>query len=312
MITFNRAPSSISTLAGLTISRGSLSPEFSSGVTSYTVQVLYQVTSITVTPVTSDPPSTLLVNNVALTSGATSSAYSLTVGSSNVITVRVNAQNGVAFTTYTITVQRLAASTVSSLISLSTSVGTLSPAFSPSQLQYYVALSNSVTSITVSASVTDTNSTMTVNGTSLLSGATSSAYSLNVRNTTFFVNVRAEDGTTVTSYRLVVFRAPSAVSTLSALETSYSQDPDPAFSELTLAYTLSVPNSQASISIFASTVHPMASVTVNNTAIQSGTFSSLFSLRAGANNLFVVRVTAEDGVTITTYTVTVYRDPCMY
>ncbi len=74
-------------------------------------------------------------------------------------------------------------------------------------MQYYVPVLNSDTEISVTASLTSDVSTATVNGTSLLSGATSINYALNVWNNTIFINVVSENGAS-TTYTIVVFRAP--------------------------------------------------------------------------------------------------------
>ena len=100
--------SSDATLSGLTISSGTLTPAFVSGTTSYTVEVPYSVSSVTVTPAVTDSKASVTVNNNSVTSGSTSNAIDLTAGQVNTITVRVTAENGTT-QDYTITVNRAAA-----------------------------------------------------------------------------------------------------------------------------------------------------------------------------------------------------------
>ena len=57
-------------LSALTVSRGALSPAFSSATTSYTASVVNGVTSMTVTPTAASSEATIKVNGVAVTSGS--------------------------------------------------------------------------------------------------------------------------------------------------------------------------------------------------------------------------------------------------
>jgi uncharacterized repeat protein (TIGR02543 family) len=101
------ASSSVATLSALTLTTATLSPDFSSGTTSYTASVVNTTSSITVTPTRTQANATITVNGTAVTSGSASGAISLSVGS-NTITVVVTAQDGTTTATYTITVTRAA------------------------------------------------------------------------------------------------------------------------------------------------------------------------------------------------------------
>jgi len=89
--------SSNADLISLTINNGTLSPIFTSGTFSYSVDVPYTVNSIIVTGITSDNNATLSTN-----SGV---AQSLNVGL-NTITITVTAQDGVTTKSYIVTVTR--------------------------------------------------------------------------------------------------------------------------------------------------------------------------------------------------------------
>ena len=90
--------SDISTLAGLALSSGPLSPAFSPATTSYTASVTNATASVT--PTLSDSMATVKVNGVTVSSGAASAPIPLTAGS-NTLTTVVTAQNGTTVTTYT-------------------------------------------------------------------------------------------------------------------------------------------------------------------------------------------------------------------
>jgi len=106
-------------LSALAISAGTLSPIFNNNTTSYTATVSNNNSNVTVTPNLSNSNASiqLRVNGgsyALVTNGNASSALSLNVGS-NTIDVRVTAQDGTTFKTYTITITRLqAAPTITS------------------------------------------------------------------------------------------------------------------------------------------------------------------------------------------------------
>ena len=101
-------------LANLTLSDGTLSPDFAPATDSYEASVPNSVTSITVTPTVQDPTATASVNGVAVASGNASAPIALNVGS-NVITTIVTAEDGSTTMTYTVTVTRAPSSNAESL-----------------------------------------------------------------------------------------------------------------------------------------------------------------------------------------------------
>ena len=110
--TVTRLPkSTVSSLAGLALSTGTLSPAFSTGTTSYTTSVPTATNSVTVTPTVTDSTATITVNGMTVASGVTSGAISLAVGS-NTITTVVTAQDGATTLAYTVTVVRADIDTV--------------------------------------------------------------------------------------------------------------------------------------------------------------------------------------------------------
>jgi len=95
-------------LSNLTISKGTLTPAFQRGNTSYTDAVLNDVTSLTVTPTAEDPGATITVNGLPVASGSPSQSIPLVVGN-NPVTIVVTAADKVTTKTYTIIVNRGAA-----------------------------------------------------------------------------------------------------------------------------------------------------------------------------------------------------------
>ena len=156
-------------LGSLTISSGTLSPQFSSSDITYTASVDNSVTQVTVTPTASDSSATITVNGNTVTSGTGYIVTGLTVGTTTV-TVIVTAQDSTT-KTYTITLTRAAAlSGNADLGSLTISSGTLSPQFSSSDITYTASVDNSVTQVTVTPTASDSSATITVNDNTVTSG----------------------------------------------------------------------------------------------------------------------------------------------
>jgi gliding motility-associated-like protein len=82
----------------------------------------------------------------------------------------------------------------------------------------------------------------------------------------------------------------------------------PLFAQGTTAYTIAVANTITSASITPTAVDPTAAINVNGTGVASGATSVGIPLAVGANVITTI-VTAQDGITKITYTVTVTRAP---
>jgi hypothetical protein len=93
--------------------------------------------------------------------------------------------------------------------------------------------------------------------------------------------------------------------TLSALTIS-GGTLNPSFNSNTTSYTDSVVNEVVTVTPTRNESH--ATITVNGTLVTSGTESNLINLNVGSNTITVV-VTAQDGTTVKTYTITLTRLP---
>jgi len=110
---------------------------------------------------------------------------------------------------------------------------------------------------------------------------------------------------TTKTYTLTVTRAASNNANLGALLPS-AGSLSPAFAAATVSYSLSVPHSQGTIRITPKTAEANATVTVNGVAVTSGTASAQIVLTVGTTTINTI-VTAQDGVTTKTYSITVTR-----
>jgi subtilase family serine protease len=291
--------SSDDTLSNLTLSIGGLSY---TGATSYSLSVSNDVTSLTVTPTVNESHATVTVNGTPVTSGLPSGTINLSVGN-NTIIVAVTAQNS-ATLTYIITINRLGVSLSSddTLSNLTISSGNLTYTGATS---YNVSVEWNVSSVIVTPTVNESHATVTVNGNAVLSGQPSGSINLNHGNNTVTIVVTAQDSSTKT-YTIIVNRAPvSNDATLNSLTIS-SGTLSPGFNSNTISYTDSVANNVLSVTVTPLANNPTSTIKVNGVSVATGTASQTIVLTPGPNTITII-VTAGDGTTVKTYTITVTR-----
>ncbi|WP_274365480.1 cadherin-like beta sandwich domain-containing protein [Paenibacillus thermotolerans] len=286
-------------LADLSLGGFGLNPAFDPEVTSYSVNVANTVTSVTVQTSPISPNAGVTVNDQAV-DGAGAKTVTLTDGL-NEIKVTVLAEDGITRKTYTINVTK-AETPNPDLGSIAVSAGTLSPAFDPNVMIYNVSVPNGTDSITVTPAVSDSRSTLWVNGTMLDSGETSEAFALTAGDTRdITIIVTAHDGTTTKTYTIHATRQLSNVAKLGGLIVNGGYGFSPAFDADVFVYSMTVENDVSEITLAPAAGHPNATVTVNGR-----TGANRVSLSVGTNEISIV-VTAEDGVTAKTYTLNVLR-----
>ena len=236
----------------------------------YTLTVENNVTNVEVTATAA--------SSVAIVTGT--GKKTLNVGE-NVIKVIVTSQSG-SVSTYNVKVTRKASSDAT-LKSLTVSSGTLSPTFSASTTSYTVSVPYSVTSLTVGATVNNSEASVTGTG----------SKNLSVGDNKINVVVTSGDKTTKT-YIVTVTREKDTVNTLKSLSLT-DCTLSPTFSSSTTSYTCTVANSVTSTTVAAATTSSVATLT--------GTGSK--TLNVGDNTLNIV-VTSQSGST-KTYSVKVHR-----
>jgi hypothetical protein len=291
-------------LANLALSAGLLAPGFAPGTAAYTASVSNATDSIKVTP-TAGEGSTIKVNTKTVASGTASGNIPLNVGP-NTITIDVTAQDGTTKKSYTVSVTR-SASANADLSNLGLSVGLLAPGFSPGTTNYSASVSNATDSIKVTPTAGTAGATLKVNNAAVASASASKSIGLNVGPNTITVEVTAPDGVAKNTYTVTVTRAASAIADLSNLGITPGAL-NPSFVSGTLAYTASVPNATDSVKLTPTVAGTGATVKVNNITVASGSASGSIFVPVGNTSIAVV-VTAQDGTTKKTYTVTVTRLP---
>ncbi|MEZ0276999.1 MAG: beta strand repeat-containing protein, partial [Roseimicrobium sp.] len=123
---------------------------------------------------------------------------------------------------------------------------------------------------------------------------------------------------TLYHYRLTATNGAGTMSTSDGTFTTLSNNanlagltlssgaPSPAFDSAITSYAVSVPNAVSSFTVTPTVQQPNATVKVDNVTVVPGNASPAVNLRSGANVITTV-VTAQDGVTTKTYTLTVTR-----
>ena len=303
-----RASSGDATLSALSTSVGSLSPVFLSTRTIYTVDVGFQISSITITPTANQGNATITVNGDDLDSGSASDALALSAGVNSLFTIVVTSQDG--NTTNTVLVGIVVApSPNATLQTLTTSAGALQPTFAPLKNNYTLSLLNANSSITMTPTLGDPNASMTLFGFAASDGV---AVTINLPTPGAVVNlawvVTAQDGTTTNTYRVAVTReeALSTNAMLSGLDMN-SEVLVPVFSPTMLAYRATLPASTAATFVTVTTAQEDATVEVNGAAVSDIGESNLVFLTLNAYTLITIVVTAEDGTTTLAYTIDVLR-----
>jgi gliding motility-associated-like protein len=227
---------------------------------------------------------TLAANSYLLTVMATNSAGNITVN-------------------YTITINP---SPNAGLAALTISSGTLTPVFSSGTTTYSVGISNTVSAITFTPTVADAGyATVKTNGITVTSGNASTPIPLITGSNPISIIVTAQDASTKTYTINAIKTSLSNNANLASIAVS-SGTVDPIFTQGTLNYNVQVANSVTSFNITPTVADATATITINGNTVTSGSASGNIILSVGANPITII-VSAEDGITKQTYTVTVNR-----
>ena len=310
-------------LSALALSDGTLAPTFDRATESYTASVDHPVSRITVTPTTNqssaavqylDASDTVIPDADTMTDGQ---QVNLSPGE-NTIKIKVTAEDATTTKTYTVTVTRGTAAADATLSALSLSDGTLAPAFAHSTQAYTASVANSRSRITVTPTTNqsaaavqylDASDTAIPDADTMTDGQ---QVNLEVGENTIKIKVTATDTTTTKTYTVTVTRSTAATdATLSALSLS-DGTLAPTFASSTQAYTATVANSRSRITVTATPGQSAATVEyldASDTEIpdaDTATDGQQVDLSPGENTI-KIKVTATDGATTNTYTLTVTR-----
>jgi large repetitive protein len=200
MIQVNRVVSNDASLSDLTVTPGTIVPDFNSQTKEYTVTVGKEVNELQIAATATNGASSIVMNGEVVTSG---SVKTVAIPTSGEIIIIVTAEDGVTTITYKINVNRTASSDAS-LSALMVSPGTLAPVFNSLTQEYAVTVAAGVTGLQVTATVTESNASIVINGEDVTSGT---AKTVTIpTDGKINVVVTAEDGTTKKTYKIQVNR----------------------------------------------------------------------------------------------------------
>ena len=302
-VSVTRAASSDATLSALSLSGIDIGT-FDGGTTAYAASVGNDVSSTTVTATANDAGARVTIADADGSTTDAARTVSLNVGP-NTITVTVSAADGDTSTAYTITVTRAPPppsddATLSGLTLTGIDIG----AFDGATTAYTGSVGHDVTSTTVTATANDAGASVTIAD---ADGSTADArrtVSLSVGGNTITATVTAADETTTATYTVSVTRAASSDATLSGL--TLSGVDIGTFDGATTAYAGSVGHDVTSTTVTATANDAGARATIADADGRTTDAPRTVTLGVGGNAI-TVTVTAADGETTGTYTVSVTR-----
>lgn len=297
-------------LSALSIAPHALNPGFAASTVSYVVDVAHDIASVTVSATKSDSNAVMQVHSVTVPAGTASGQDTITLngaGLDTTVSVVVTAQNGVDSKPYTITVHRAAPSSNNNLDTLTVTPGSMNPTFAPSITDYTADVATNDNSVTVTATLQDTNATMLINGQGTSSGQSREITPLQPpgENTLITIVVRAQNETEK-PYTVTVRRPlPSSDDKLRALSAVLGTL-DPPFDANLSAYTvINVPPGEPTALVTAIKSDVNAVMLIGSEIVPAGTETGQVSVQVGINATVTIVVTAQNGVDSETYTVTV-------
>ena len=277
--------------------RGALDPDFDSDHKSYDAEVNNDTSEVTVRALPLNSDAEVEITPADADADAAGHQVDLDVGE-NDITIEVTSEDETDTETYTVTVTRKAppASDDATLKSLVPDEGKLAPAFDPETEDYTLGVEYDVEEVgfTFAPSSSEASMDRTSPHTLELGDAGSS--------TDFEVTVTAEDDETEKTYTVTVNRAEAPAEDDATLKSLVPGEGRlaPAFDPGTEEYTVDVGHGVGEVEF---TFAP-----ASNEATTDRTSPDTLDLgKAGSSTDFEVTVTAEDGETEKTYTVTVRR-----
>lgn len=210
-----REKSDVALLSNLTVTNGSFLPSFSSNVFEYEVTVPVDVTEFNVTATKLEP-------NSKVTSGE--GHYNIST-SEKQIEVTVVSEDETKSNTYILNIKRTKSS-INTLSDITVSEGTLTPEFNSNITSYTVNVDGNISSIDVSATLTDSRATI-ISGTGI--------HPLNVGDNNIVIRVESESGS-ILDYNINVIRAKKNINDLSMIKVDGKEIEN--FSSDTLEYDL--------------------------------------------------------------------------
>lgn len=278
-------------ITGISSTAGTMSPAaFSSATAAYTITLPVDTASTTLSYTkAATGVQSVTINGMAVTTYAVSVSKP---GGSATATIVATATDGKTKSTYTVTVKRAGL-----LSGITAAGGTVSPAFSPATTAYTVTMPATAAKVTLTPVKSPGCTSVKIDGVELASKEFSPAIGGSVTATI----VAKTDADTTATYTVTIKRS----ALVTGIRTNLTSSPvSPAFSATTLAYTVNLPATRSSVTLYATKAATgVKSLTIDGKAVTSLTVST----PVGGAISHVITATAADGITKVTYRVTVKR-----
>lgn len=284
-------------LKGLTLSAGSLDPEFNPDVTCYSVTVPYIIDNLQVTPIANEVVDCISINNTLVENGSTVSVP-LSIGN-NVIAITLLAAD-CSTRTYVLNVVR-EEMPPPALSGLKLSVGTLSPSFSPNKTIYTAIVESKIKTVDITPTGNIGTKVITINNNIVQSG---SGYTIDLDYGENIIWITAANGTGAsTTYILIINRKMPESGTLQDLEISAGKL-SPSFSSLQTSYSANVDSDISVIELTPFDEIESDKILINGLLVESGEKYRM-PLFVG-DNTAVITVISQSGI-VNNYTLTINR-----
>lgn len=300
VVTVTRNLSGNNNLASLTPSVGSLSPSFSAGITSYTMNVDYMTKQLNLDAVVAHDRariSHMAGTNYSAAQNRKSVTRTINLPNETTnITIGVTAQNG-AVKYYSLLIRRNQ-NYPSTLDNLRVAPYDLTESFNSTKLGYTVEVDyeiDNVSKLPLNPIKSDPNATVVIGG-----GA------LNVGPNTVPITITSRDGSSTTTYTLNVIRRSYSNNFLTYISTNQSAEILPEFDKYQLSYNMTVPNTVSSINLSAEPENYNSSVMVGGTSFtgQGAAYTWPVALQYGENVIDITVTTSTNVKRVYKFTVT--------
>ena len=295
--------SNVALLDNVSVDKGTISPIFNRDSFFYNVYVANTVTQISVKGTLIDSAGAIFIDGTNTPSNTFSTPKNLNLGV-NAIELQVVSSDRSNDQFYRVTVVR-GFSNTATLSSLLLTSGTLVPSFRSTITNYVATVTNNIKSVSVVPTASEVYSTIIANNASIISGFAGNDIPLYVGSNMIYITVTAPDKVTQQFYTINITRLGSSNSLLSNFVISNAVI-SPSFSSTITNYFASVGYTINSLKVTPTAQETTAIINVNNISVISGQQSNAIPLSIGTNTIRTL-VTAENGVTTSTYNLTVVR-----
>jgi gliding motility-associated-like protein len=269
------------------------------------VKVPKSVTSITVAATPQHAYATITINGMPVAAGVATSPIHIGGYDPAVIHIVVTAEDGITQKTYDLHIVR--PSDNAFLSNLTTDPDyPRTETTGPADFNRVMTVPWHVTSMRFAATPQQATATIKINGSSTSVGTFSEPVSLSALTTVVNIVVTAGDGVTQKTYAITVHRNPSENAVLASITTNPQVSLTATTGPADYNRSASVSSGVSSITFAAVPQNSHASIKINGATVASGVASAPIALSTGPNTIDIVG-TAEDGVTVKTYAITVTR-----